>query len=117
MPTYTADPFRFDHELIIGDTYQPCTVTLKDSTGTAYSLSGATGVCYLREEPGGEILLTPTVTVTDAAAGIFTWSASATLTAALVPGKARFAVRITFASGDKRTIVEGDVKIRRGVIS
>lgn len=117
MPDYTADPFRFDHELVIGDTYQPATVTLQDSAGTAHSLSGATGLCYLREEPGGEILLTPTVTVTNAANGIFTWSSTAAATAALVPGKARYGVRITFSGGEKRTIVEGYVTIRRGVLS
>lgn len=112
MPTYTAPPQVFDHDLWIGDTYQPAVIQLLDSTGAAYNLTGASGVCELRTESGGEILLAPTVSLTDAANGKFTWSSTAVQTAALKPGRAVFGVRLTFGDGTKRTILIGTVTIR-----
>ena len=114
---YTADPVTYDHVLIIGDSYQPATVTLTDSAGAAHSLVGATGVCQLRSEPLGELLLTATVTVTDGAGGVFTWSAAAATTAALLPGKARYSLRMTFADASVRTVLVGTVTLRRETVS
>lgn len=107
---YDAPPQRFDHELRIGDTYQPVEVQLTDETGAAYSIVGATGTAKVRDRDGN-VLLTPTVTLTDAANGRFTWSSTAAETAALKAGEAEFGVRLTFADTTVRTILLGHVTI------
>lgn len=110
---YTADTVRYDHRLVIGDTYI-VVLRLVESDGTAFDISGATGAAVLRSEPGGVAILTPTVAlVTDGSDGYLQWSASAAATAALLPGRARYAVRLTFADSTKRTIVEGVVDLVR----
>lgn len=112
MPTYTADPQQYNHDLWIGDTYEPVTVRLVDSTGTAYNLTGVTGACELRTEDGGQVLLSPTVSLVDAADGKFKWTSTATDTAALKPGFAVFGVKLTWGDGTKKTILFGRVSLR-----
>lgn len=114
---YTAPPVQFDHELVIGDTYQPAEVQLTDGAGAGVSLSGATGEMQLRQEPGAVLIASGTVSIVSASEGIFSWSISAATTAALVPGTAQFSVRITFGDGTKRTVIEGTVTIRRAVVA
>jgi predicted alpha/beta-hydrolase family hydrolase len=113
---YTAPPMKWDHELIIGDTYQPATVQLVDADDVAYPLDGATGECQIRTEPGGELLLSPTVTV-DGTTDTFTWSSAVAATAVLLPQRAKYSLRLTFSDGSKRTVLEGVVTIRRSVVS
>lgn len=110
MASYTGTPVRWDHTLICGDTYQPGTVTLKDGNGTAYSLVGASGVASVKTVPGGAAVLSPTVTITDAANGTFTWSDTAAHTAAIAPGEYWYWVRLTFADGTVVTVLEGQVR-------
>lgn len=114
---YTAAPQRWDHELIVGDTYQPAEVALVDDDGAAVSLVGATGTMQLVDEPGGNVLATGTVTVTSGAGGTFTWSIAAATTASLQPQTAHYGVRITFSGGEIRTVLEGRVLIRLGACS
>src|ERR1051325_3374909 len=117
MADYTAPPVHWDHELIIGDTYQPVTLALADADGAAYDLTGVTGEAQVRTGPQGELMLEPTVTITSASTGRLTWSSVAAATAALLPQGARYAVRRTWPSGVVRTVVEGRVTIRRSVVS
>lgn len=110
-------PTRWDHELIIAETYDPATVTLTQEDGSVYDLTGATGEVQLRTEPGGALVLEPTWAAISAAAGTFRWSATPAETADLVPGTYRYAVRLTFSGGTVRTVLEGRVTVRRGVVS
>lgn len=114
---YTSAPQRWDHELIVGDTYQPAEVALVDDDGTAVSLTGATGLMQLVDEPGGAVLATGTVTITSGAGGTFTWAIAAATTASLIPQTAHYAVRITFSDGSIRTVLEGRVQIRLAACS
>lgn len=119
MPVPTADPARWDFSAVIGDTLQPASFVLDDGATPAvpYDLTGVTGECQIRSEPGGALILAPTVTITDAAEGEFTFASSAAATADLAPGRARYAVRLTWPSGEVRTVIEGVVTIRSGVVS
>jgi len=108
---YTSPPQYFDHELIVGDTYQPAVVTLVDAADAPYSLVGVTGVAELRERVGGAVVLTPTVTVTDAAGGSFTWASTAAQTAGLRPDAYNYGVRLTWGDGTVRTILAGVVTV------
>ncbi len=115
---YTSPPQRWDHELIVGDTYQPAVVALTDSEGAAHDLTGATGEVQLRTEPGAALALSATwALVGSGSLGTFTWSASAASTASLAPGRYSYAVRVTFSDGSKRTVLEGTVTARRSVIA
>lgn len=117
MP-YTSPPQRWDHELIVGDTYRPGVVVLEDSTGAAHDISGSTGEVQLRTEPGAALALSATYALdTDGTDGRFYWSASAAATAALAPGRYAYAVRLTFGDGSKRTILEGIVTVKKSVIA
>jgi hypothetical protein len=107
---------RYDWRLIPGDTVSVA-FAVKDSTDTAVSLAGASGVCQIRSEAGGELLLSPAVTVTDAATGAFTIASSAASTADLAPGIARYAVRLTLGDATVYTVREGTVSITASVIS
>jgi hypothetical protein len=111
--SYSADPVRYDHSAVIGDTYQVGVLQVgsvgTDGTVTPYSLAGASGVASVKQVRGGSAVLSPTVTITDAANGRFTWSDTAAHTAALSPGDYEYAVRLTFADGSVRTIVYGTV--------
>lgn len=113
---YTAPPVRWDHELIIGDTYQPLTAALQDGDDAAIDITGATGTMQIRTEPGGALLATGTVTITSAVDGEFQWSIAAATTAQLQPQRAQYSVRLTFADATVRTVLEGTVQIRRSVV-
>lgn len=113
----TSEPIRWDWTLLIGDTAQPASFVLEDAAGVAYDLTGVTGECQIRQETGGLVILTPTVTITDATAGTFTFAAPASATADLAPGRARYAVRLTWPDETARTIVEGTVTIRHSAVS
>lgn len=110
--TYTAPPVRYDHDLIIGDSYQPAEVQLLDAAGDPVSLVGATGTSALVSESTGSTLASPTVTVTDAANGRFTWSLAAATTAGLSVGYAAFYVRLTFGDTTVRVPINGRVTIK-----
>jgi hypothetical protein len=109
-------PSRWDHELVIGDTYQVILDLTDADTGTALDLSAVTaGTAKLRAEAGGEVILTPTVDLTDKATGVVSWSASNTATASLTPQTCVYAVQLT--SAVVKTVVEGRVLIRRSAVS
>jgi hypothetical protein len=118
--SYTAAARQWDHELVIGDTYHPADVTLKDSAGDAYDITGASGTALITTEPtGGTTLATPTVAlVTDGSDGQFRWTVAAATTAALTAGtRAHYSVRLTFADGTKRTILYGVVEFVKHPVS
>jgi hypothetical protein len=115
MP-FTASPYKFDSQLIIGDTWQPAEVALLDDAGDPYDLTGATGECEVRSSPGSTLLLTATVSH-DGAGGVLTWVASAALTAALSAQTARYSVRLTFADATVRTVVVGTVHIVQEIVA
>ncbi len=114
--SYTAGPARYDHDLIIGDTYT-VQASLEDEDGTPYDITSATGVAAIVTQLGGAVLATPTVTITDGAAGEFKWVVAAATTAALEQGTGILAVRLTFADTTVATVVEGTVKIRPSAVS
>lgn len=116
MPVPTGDPAWFDFRVIIGDTLQPATVVLQDADGVAYDLTGVTGECEIRTAPGGTLLLSPTVSLVVAADGSFTFASSAAATSALTPARARYAVRLTWPTGEVRTVLEGNVDILPSVV-
>ena len=109
----------WNHELIIGDTYEPVTyVALTDSTGAAIDLTSCTGEVELKADVNAAaVLLTPTFALVNAALGRLTWTATAGATASLTPGKAAYAVRVTFPSGTVRTVLSGEVTIARRATS
>ncbi len=110
--SYTAPPMRYDHELIIGDTYLTI-AELVDSAGTAFDATGATGVALISTETGGTVLESPAVAlVTDGTDGAVQMSLTAAETAALTAQDALFFMRLTFADGTVRTVLEGRVTLR-----
>ncbi len=116
MADYTADPKQYDHRLVIGDTYLVIG-TLLDSAGAVYDITGATGTAKLRSEPGGQVIATPTVSLyTDGTDGKFQWTIAAATTAGLAPGRARYAVRLTFADSTVKTVVEGTIDIVKSAV-
>lgn len=118
MPGYDAPPLRWDHELVIGDTYAPGVVALEDDTGAAHDITGATGEVRISEQVGGTVLLSPTWALVGAGTlGTFQWTDTAANTALLQSGRYPYAVRVTFSDGSKRTVLEGFVDVRRGVLS
>lgn len=116
MP-YTAPPQQWDHTAIVADTYQPAEARLVDEDGEPYSLAGVTGVAQVRAVPGGAVALTPTVTITDAADGRFTWAAAAASTASLQPGDYQYGVRLTWGDGTVRTVLFGVVRFQPSRVS
>jgi hypothetical protein len=114
--SYTAKARKWDHELVIGDTYR-IVVTLK-SAGVAYDITGATGTCEIRTEVGGTLLASPTVSlVTDGTDGQFQAVLAYATTATLTAQRAQYSARILFADGDRRTIIEGVVDLRKSVVA
>jgi hypothetical protein len=108
-------PARWDHELIIGDSYLPAMfVAWEDEDKTVRAdITGATGVWMIKSEPGGLVLLSGAVTLDDAAEGEFSWGQpDKTLTSALAPQTAEYCVRMTWANGTGDTVAEGRVVIR-----
>lgn len=112
--SYDADPVRWDHELVIGDTYSPGVVELVDGDGVPLDLTGVEGAAALRVEPGDEAVLEPTVTVLSPATdGQFRWRSEAVDTAELPAGTYRFALRLTWPDDTAKTVIEGTVVARR----
>jgi hypothetical protein len=94
--------------LIIGDDWEPVTYIELDGV----DLTDATGQCKVKSDVHSPTaLLTPTFTIVDAALGRFTYTAAASATAGLSPGKAYYSVRITLASGARRTYIDGEITI------
>lgn len=110
--SYTAGPVRWDHDLIIGDTYFPAVAALA-TDDVALDITGATGVAELRAEPGGAVVASPTVALIDGAAGTFKWALPAATTAIIPARSYLYFVRLTFADGSIRTVLEGRVNARR----
>ena len=115
MATYTADPMVYDTTLIVGDTWT-VQVTLTDSAGTAHDLTDVTGEASAAREVGSAAVATPTVTVTDAAAGQFEVVLAAAATADLTPGRYVYAVRLTWPDDTVRTVIEGVLSVRRTAV-
>lgn len=108
----------WNHELIIGDSYEPVTYVTLEEDGTAVDLTDCTGEVELKADVNAApVLLTPTFSIVDAALGRFTWTAAASATASLSPGKAYYSVRLTFPSGSVRTVLDGEVTIARRATS
>ena len=108
-----------DNRIFCGATYS-YGVTLKDGTGTAINLTGASLASQIRKtQASSDILASFSVTVTDAANGKATLSLTAAQTSAL-PATAAAAywkhdVLLTRADGVKIRILEGDVTVDAAV--
>jgi hypothetical protein len=108
----------FNHRLIIGTTYQPASAFRLATDDVPVDLTGCTGLVRLKADVNADpVLLTPTFALVDAADGRFTFSAPASETALLSPGKAYYAVRITYPSGTVEDVIEGEVIISRTATS
>jgi hypothetical protein len=95
-------------------------VTLKDGSGTAINLTGATLASQIRKtQSASDILATFSVTVTNASAGTATLSLTPTQTAALsvtpVDSYWKHDVLLTRDDGVKIRILEGDVEVDAAV--
>lgn len=103
------NPVRYDHTIVIGDTYSGLTLTLADAAGTPYDVTGVTGECILRRTLDGPAELEPVVSVVDGPAGEVAWEAPDTETAALVPGPYIWALRLTWPGGQVKTYLVGTI--------
>lgn len=106
------DPIVFNHSLRVGDTYQPTWVQLTVG-GEVVTLEGASGTWSLRREAGGLVLADGEVLVNEVS-NVFSWVAAHAATAALAEHAgemARFALRLTFGDGTRRTVIVGDVEL------
>ena len=110
MALYPELPVRYDHTLIIGDTYSGAAV-FKEDDGTPRDLTGATGVATLARD--GATILSPTVSIAAPTTGAFVWTSAAGDTDDLQPGDAYLAVVLTFSDGVVKTLVDGLVQVVR----
>ncbi len=114
---FTARPATYDDEILIGDTLTR-EAELLDEDGDAYDVSGATGTCQIRTEPGGTLLASPTVTLPNSGTdGLVRWTLAAASTSALTAQTARWALRLTLSDSTVHTILEGVMRIRQGVVA
>lgn len=106
-------PAKLDIDIAQGETWV-LTVTLAEDDGTAIDISGGSGQCQIRTQPGGQVLASPTVTVTDGAAGEFELSLTYTQTAALAFSTAYYDVALTYNS-IRQYPIEGRVTLKRRI--
>lgn len=99
----------WNHELVIGDTYEPAIVRFTDANGEPIPLTGVTGDVALTRN--GRIILTAAVVPVDEDDGKLKWTAPASETAVLSPGRAEFALRLDFADGRRSTVITGVVTL------
>jgi hypothetical protein len=120
MPTFDRTPGQLDLVFVIGDDL-PIAIDLPfdltSSTLEAVVYVSGTSVFAIPSEESestpGETVVTPTVTVVDAAAGTLTVSMTEIQTATLDPNVSyRWYLRRT-ASGETRTILSGRCEARR----
>lgn len=114
MPDYDADPKRYDRELRIGDTFT--LVARLENAGVAYDITGVTGEMSLVPEVGGAAVLSPTFSIVDAAEGRFKCVSAYAATASLSAGRYLYAVRLTWPSGHRSTVLAGTITIVKGVL-
>lgn len=116
MATWNADPARFDHSLVMGNTWSPGEIRLLDGVDSPIDLTGTTGIVRMRTETGGTLLLSGTYTLTNAVDGRFNWVALPAATAGLSPGVYPYEVQVTFPDGTVRTVLMGRVSVLASVI-
>lgn len=85
----------------------------KDSAGVAESLSGVVVTASLNESSTNKVLATPTVTVSNAAGGLFSLGLSATQTAAIGPAGCTMTIKYAYNSGVVDILDPFPVEIRR----
>ena len=91
-------------------------ITLSFTVSPVENITGWTIAFGVAAFPGDDIVITKTATVTDGANGIFTVTIPSSDTAALDAGVYRFDARRT-DSGNKATLADGTIVLRREIIS
>lgn len=85
-------------------------VTIKDSNGTAISLAGATPKAQLKSDYADRNPKNFTCTLPGPTGQVRIYLPSS-ITSALIPGSYIWDFQVTFASGDTRTYLAGDVTV------
>ena len=108
-----------------GSTHGPNFTTLKDGTGAAINITGATITAQVRKTPDALTVAAPVVcTLVTPASGTFTWSISATATAALTcdpidelaeDSQYVWDMEILYADGRVQPLMYGAVSVFREV--
>lgn len=96
----------------LGDTYGPWTITPQNADGTAYTTTGMTAKCQVRDkyaDEGGTVLLT--LCNGTPSAGSWSLYASSAQTAALTVQDAVCDFQVTYADGSVATWFEGPFSI------
>ena len=109
--TLNAAALPANNDLIIykGD-YVELFVTIKDSTGTAISLVGSTPKAQLKNDYSDQAPKSFTCTLTGTTGQVKIYLPSS-ITSTLLPGSYIWDFQVTFASGDTRTYLAGDVTV------
>ena len=109
-----SSPANYLLNLRTGDT-ETVSVTLQDSAGAAVNITGRTYTAQVRATAdSSSVLAAFSCSITDAAAGTFACTLSATQTAALTPGGAVWDLAETNGSTVTR-LLAGSVVIAQGV--
>ncbi len=115
---YPSTPGRHAIDVIVGDDLA-IVFRLRDSDGTGFDLSAATGTGQITVQNDGAVLLALTVGTTGDATrlladGYILVSATAAETAALTAQLAEYAVRLTWSAPTRVvTVLLGDCTIRK----
>lgn len=107
-------PGQYALQLYQGDDFR-LPITVENDDGTARDLTNHSFRSQIREKPASDtILVTATVTITDATAGKIELSIDAADTAGL-PQTAAWDLEMTDDVGDVQTILAGGVRVGREV--
>lgn len=82
-----------------------------DTVTTPVDLTGRTYTSSISLARGSAVVVTPTVTVTDAANGLITWALTDTQTDALTQARYVFDIIENPGSSSERTIIEGTLAV------
>ena len=87
---------------------------LKDSNNSAVNLTGCTLTSQVWDESRTSKAADATITVTNAAGGLFTWKATDTQTTTLTATEYKYDILLTDGSGNKEYWVEGTIYMSEG---
>tara|TARA_R100001082_G_scaffold101701_1_gene71366 strand:+ start:267 stop:608 length:342 start_codon:yes stop_codon:yes gene_type:complete len=87
---------------------------LKDSNNSAVNLTGYTLTSQVWDESRTTKAADATITVTNAAGGLFTWKATDTQTTTLTAAEYKYDILLTDGSGNKEYWVEGTIYMSEG---
>lgn len=87
------------------------TITVTDTTGNAFNLTGYSGACKLRKHWSSNTSYSLTVTVTEAASGEITLSANNSSTSDIPPGRYNYDVEVTSNTGTVTRVLQGSATV------